>query len=84
MLLMKKKRQLQLKLRVHHLRHQVRQAKALERNPNAITDKNQKLYDDWKSGKLTQELDEYTRQHGYGKLHSTGEMLQVSGFPGRR
>ena len=76
-------KQLELKTRVHHLRHQVRQAKALERNPKAIADKNQKLYADWKSGKLTKELDECTRKHGYGKVHSTGEMLKVSGFPGR-
>ena len=75
---------LQLKMRVHHLRHQVRQAKALDRNPKAITDKNRKLYAEWKSGKLTKKLDECTRMHGYGKLHSTGEMLEFSGFPGRR
>ena len=80
-----KNQQLQLKLRVHYLRNQVRQATKLERNQNAITDKKQKkLLDDYLSGKLTEELDQLTRQHGYGKVHSTGEMLQVSGFPARR
>ena len=78
-----KRHQLQLKMCVHHLRHQVRQAKALHRGSKPITDKNRKLYTEWKSGKLTKKLDECTRMHGYGKLHSTGEMLEVSGFLGR-
>ena len=42
-----KRRHLQLKMRVHHLRHQVRQAKALHRNQKAITDNNRKLYNEW-------------------------------------
>ena len=79
-----KRQNLKLKMRVHRLRHQVRQAKALDRNPKAITDKNQKLLEEWKSGKLIKELDECTREHGYGNLHSTGEMLEASGSPGRR
>ena len=79
-----KRRHLQLKMRVHHLRHQVRQAKALHRNQEAITDKNRKLYEKWLSGTLTEELDECTRAHGYGKLQSTGEMLENSGFRGPR
>ena len=79
-----KHRHLHLKMRVHHLRHRVRQAKALDRNPKAITDKNRKLYEDWFSGKLSGELDECTPAHGYGKLQSTGEMLENSGFRGPR
>ena len=79
-----KRRHLQLKMRVYHLRSRVRQAKALDRNPEAITDKNRKLYEEWKSGKLTKELDECTRAHGYGKLQSTGEMLENCGFRGLR
>ena len=79
-----KRRLLELKMRVHRLRHQVRQAKALDRNQKAITDQNRKLYEDWKSGKLTVELDECTRAHGYGKLQSSGEMLQNSGLRGPR
>ena len=75
---------LQLKMKVHRLRHQVRQAKALDRNQQAITDQNRKLYDYWISGKLTEELDECTRAHGYGKLQSSGEMLQNSGLRGPR
>ena len=79
-----KNRQLDLKMRVHRLRHQVRQAKALVRNQKAITPNNQNLYDDWLSGRLTEELDECTKAHGYGKLQSTGEMLEISGFRGPR
>ena len=75
---------LQLKLRVHRLRAQVRQAEALHRNPKGIPAKHRKLYEEWQSGKLIEALDEATQEHGYGKLHSTGEMLEVSGFPGRR
>ena len=63
-------------MRAHHLRHQVRQANALHRNQEAITDKNRKLYEEWLSGKLTEELDECTRAHRYGKLQSNGEMLE--------
>ena len=79
-----KHRQLHLKMRVYHLRSRVRQARALDRNPEAITDKNRKLYEEWCSGKLTKELDECTRAHGYGKLQSTGEMLENPGFRGIR
>ena len=53
-----KRRHLQLKMRVYHLRSRARQARALDRNPEAITDKNRKLYDEYRSGKLTKELDE--------------------------
>ena len=77
-----KRRHLQLKMRVHHLRYRLRQAKALHRNQKAITDKNRELYEEWSSGKLIKELDECTRAHGYGKLQSTGEMLEKSGFRG--
>ena len=75
-----KRLQLELKMRVHQLRHRVRQAKALHRNQTQITDQNRELYDKWRSGKLTEELDECTRAHGYGKLQSTGEMLENSGL----
>ena len=67
-----KRRQLELKMRAHQLRNQLRQAKALHRNQEAITDKNRKLYEKWRSGKLAEELDECTRAHVYGKLQSTG------------
>jgi hypothetical protein len=79
-----KQRHLELKMRVHHLRHQVRLAKALHRNPKAIADNNRKLYEEWLSGSLGKKLDECTRVHGYGKLQSTGEMLESSGFWGGR
>ena len=78
-----KRQNLKLKMRVHRLRHQVRQAKAFDRNPKAITDpKAIELYAKWESGQLIKELDECTIEHGYGKLQSTGEMLEVSGFRG--
>ena len=76
-----KRRFFKLKMRAHHLRHQVRQARYLERNPDAITDKNQWVHDKYVSGKLSEALDESTRDHGYGML-STGQMLENSGFRG--
>ena len=79
-----KRRQLELKTRVHRLRYQVRQAKALHRNSKAISDKDRELYEAWLSGNLSKELDECTRAHGYGKLPSTGAMLENLGFRGPR
>ena len=79
-----KNRQVQLKFKVHRLRHQVRQAKALHRNQRAITKDNRKLYQEWLTGKLSEELDECTRAHGYGKVESTGEMLQSGSLAARK
>ena len=74
---------MQLKLRAIKLRSKVRQAQALDRKQAAITPQNRKLYADWQSGALLKELEEVTLQHGYGKLPSSGDMLQVPGFPRR-
>ena len=77
----KKRRQVQLKLRAHRLRHQMRRAKALHRRQSAIVSgPDRKLYQDWRSGKLDEEVDERTRAHGYGQLQSTGEMLRCGGL----
>ena len=77
----KKRRQVQLKMRVHRLRHQVRRAKALDRDQSAIkSGPDRKLYQDWLSGKLDEAVDECTRAHGYGKLQSTGEILRCGGL----
>ena len=77
-----KRRQVQLKMHVHRLRHQVRRVKDFDRNPRAITDDSRKFDDEWRSGRLAQELDECTQAHGSGKLQSIGEMLQSEGFCG--
>ena len=68
----------------HRLRHQLREAKAMQCGQKPITEKKRKFYEDYLSGKLEKDLDECTRAHGYGKLPSTGEMLGTSGFPGLR
>ena len=78
-----KRRQVELKMKVHRLRHQVRQAKVMHRNPHKITRENRGLYQRWRSGQLGDELEEYTRVHGYGKLESTGEVLRRDGYPRR-
>ena len=77
----KKRRQVQLKLRVHRLRRQIWRAKALHRHQSAImSGPDRKLYQYWRSGKLDGEVDECTRAHGYGKLQSTGEILRCGGL----
>ena len=80
---LEKSRQVELKMKVHRLRHQVRQAKALHRKPHKITSDNRDLYYRWLSGGMTAELEECTRDHGFGKLEATGELLQTSGFSRR-
>ena len=60
----KKRGQVQLKLGAHRLRDQIRRAKALRRHQSAIVSgPERKLYQDWRSGKLDEELDECTRAH---------------------
>ena len=72
-----KNRRKHLTVKVHRLRHQDRQAPALHRNPAKLTSDQQKeLYQRWCSGRLSLELERCTRAHGYGKLPSTGEILQ--------
>ena len=90
--ILEKSRQVELKMKVHRLRHQVRQAKALHRQRHRITNdgklllpylKNRDVYYRWLSGGLTAELEECTREHGFGKLEATGELLQTRGFSRR-
>ena len=77
----KKRGQVQLKLRAHRLRDQIRRAKALRRCQSAfVSGPERKLHQDWCSGKLDEELEECTRVHGYGKLPPTGEILGCGGL----
>ena len=77
----KKRGQVQLKLRAHRLRDQIRRAKALRRRQSAfVSGPERKLHQDWCSGKLDKELEECTLAHGYGKLPSTGEILGCGGL----
>ena len=83
-----KRRQNELRMKVHILRNQVRKAAHLhgqlrrkERVWHKLWDKDKALYDSWASGELNKELDECTRAHGYGKVESTGEVLKAAGFP---
>ena len=83
-----KRRQNELRLKVHILRNQVRKAAHLwqqlarkERVWHKLRDKDKALYESWASGELNKELDKCTRAHGYGKVESTGEVLKAAGFP---
>ena len=61
-----KRRQVQLKLQVHSLRHQLRMMK----RQNAVTNNPR----EWET--LQKQLEDLTLQHGYGKLPSDGTILQ--------
>ena len=69
-----------LKVKVHSLRHQVRQIEALNAKVNGagsppMTRRLAEQYKWWKSGGMERELDDLTRQHGYGKLRAqTGHL----------
>ena len=74
-----KNRQVELKMRVHSLRHQLRQVRILHNKNIAYHDmsrQQQQQYDYWSSGNMEKELQELTRQHGYGKLPLDGTILQ--------
>ena len=70
-----KDRQLRPKMRVHKLRHLVRQAKWLSRHPERMTCENENVYRAWRASQLIIDLDTSTERHGYGKIHSTGKAL---------
>ena len=72
-----KKRQVTLKIKVHKLRHKVRQMAALDRKMYycgsglaAMKEEQRQMYFKWKSGEMERELDALTNEHGYGKLRS--------------
>ena len=74
-----RKQQLELKCKVHKLRHKVRQMESIERKQcRVIMTSSQKAdYEKYKSGALIEELDALTRQHGFGKLHGEGVLLHA-------
>ena len=71
----------EVKKKLDELRHKKRQVEALKRKPRAKWTPAQTVdvayYD---SGDLTKHLDELTKQHGYGKLHNTGEFLKPASW----
>ena len=67
---LEKERQLNVKVKVHSLRHQKRQMKALYFKTwySEMSEEQQQQYTKWWSGEMDQELQSLTLEHGYGKL----------------
>ena len=65
-----KQHQQELKMKVHRLRHQMRQIKALgaKTTYSDMTWHQKQQHELWESGEMQLELDMLTRQHGYGTL----------------
>ena len=65
-----KQHQQELKMKVHSLRHQIRQIKALSAKTtySDMTWHQKQQHERWQSGEMHLELEMLTRQHGYGTL----------------
>ena len=65
-----KEQQQKVKLKVHSLRHQIRQMKALHQKKwyNEMSSQQQQQHTKWRSGDMERELQSLTLEHGYGKL----------------
>ena len=68
---------MKLKIKVHSLRHQLRQMRSLGpgKDESKMNAKLREKYQKWMSGDLEKELHELTLQHGYGKLPAKAEIL---------
>ena len=79
-----KERQIALKLKVHSLRHMVRQMKRLHSKNilySQMSEQEEQQYKKWRSGKMEQELQVLTEEHGYGKLPLNQSMLLPTRCP---
>ena len=65
-----KERQLEVKRKLHSLKHQERQVRALHAKKwySEMNGEERKQYLKWQSGELEQEIQALTMEHGYGKL----------------
>ena len=78
-----RERQLEIKKKVHCLRHQIRQMKALHGKTwySEMSWLQQQQYTKWRSGEMEQELQSLTLEHGYGKLPLDKSILVPTRFP---
>ena len=79
-----KERQIALKLKVHSLRHMVRQMKRLHSKNilySQMSELEEQQYKKWRSGEMEQELQVLTEEHGYGKLPLNQSMLLPTRCP---
>jgi hypothetical protein len=78
-----KERQIEVKKKLHSLRHQKRQVIALHAKKcySEMSWQQQQQYKKWRSGKMDQELQELTLEHGYGLLPLDKGILLPTRFP---
>ena len=78
-----KEHQIDVKQKVHSLRHQMRQMKALHAKKwySEMSRQQQQQYTKWRSGEMEQELQSLTLEHGYGKLPLDKRILLPTRFP---
>ena len=74
-----KRKQIRVKSRVHKLRGLVRWHRNLN-NTDSLTVQERRWYQKWETGKLQEELDELTIEHGYGQYR--GKQLGPSRITG--
>ena len=76
-----KEAQANIKEKVYELRHKKKQVEALRRKSPATWTSAQRLYVDYyDSGKLKNDLDQLTKQHGYGQMYTTEEFLKPASW----
>ena len=70
-------------MKLHRLRHQIRQMKALHAKKwySDMSWQQQQQYTKWLSGEMDQELESLTLEHGYGKLPLDKGILLPTRFP---
>ena len=80
---LEKEGQQKLKMKLHRLRHQRRQMKALHAKTwySDMSWRQQQLYTKWCSGEMDQELQRLTLAHGYGSLPLDNSLLLPARFP---
>ena len=78
-----KERQQKLKMKLHRLRHQIRQMKALHAKKwcSDMSWRQKQRYTKWCSGEMDQELESLTLEHGYGMLPFDKGILLPTRFP---
>ena len=80
---LQKEHEQRVKHKVHSLRYQIRQMKALvdKKWYEEMTSQEQQQYLKYSSGQMHRELEVLTREHGYGKLPSEKRIMLPTRFP---
>jgi hypothetical protein len=72
-----KEARIEVKSKLYKLRHKMKQVQALKRkSPEKWTAPQNADVAYYESGRLTNDLDELTKKHGYGRMHGTDEFLK--------